>query len=339
MTERTRNIAVGVTSVFALAGFAVTLMMFGYVPQFVQEGYKVRVRLANAAGLSEGSRVSLSGIEVGRITSVQFDPDRPGGVIATALIKRGINVPNDVVARATATLLGSGASLDLTGPQPVAGAATASAGYLSTDGQAEIEGESSTLASDIQASLQRLEVKFGQVSADLTHVATSMSTDFHDLSTQWTAVGRNVQDLTQPRTPEQVDAGKVVGNLSSVLARTDSRLRELHGVLDGINQWVADAELRGNVQKTAANTAAMTAQIQSLVTKYVAVADDLSGAVASMRTALDRANQGVGTVGKLLTDSGLYNSLNDSAVRLGQAIDEVKALLEKVRKEGLPLKY
>jgi hypothetical protein len=44
-------------------------------------------------------------------------------------------------------------------------------------------------------------------------------------------------------------------------------------------------------------------------------------------------------VGKLLQDPKLYNNLNDAAVRLGQAIDEVKNLLEKVRKEGLPLKY
>jgi phospholipid/cholesterol/gamma-HCH transport system substrate-binding protein len=352
MNERTQNIAVGATTLAGLVGFAAILMLFGYAPRIAEEGYQVRVRMADAAGLSEGSRVLLSGIQVGRINSVAFDTDpaRPGGVVAVLLINKGAAVPRGVRARTTATLLGGSASLELSSPPAAPGVPLA---YLATDGHEVIEGESSTLASDIQGSLQRVESKFEQVSADLTRIATKLSADvddaahsFHDLSAQWTEVGRNVRGLTDPRTPEDVDKGQAAGNLSSLVARADARVRELHSVLDGVNQWVHDPELRDNVHKTAANAAGFTqqaqqtaAQIGALATKYLAVADDLSAAVASLRQTLDQVNRGQGTVGKLLKDPGLYDNLNDSAVRLGQSIDELKKLLEKARTEGLPLKY
>jgi phospholipid/cholesterol/gamma-HCH transport system substrate-binding protein len=140
-----------------------------------------------------------------------------------------------------------------------------------------------------------------------------------------------------------VDAGQAVGNLSSLVARADTRLRELHTVLDGLNQWVNDPELRGNANKTAANAAGLTqqasTQLAALTAKYLAVADDLSAAVVPLRQALDQVNRGQGTMGKLFKDPSLYDNLNDAAVRLGRSIDELKTLLEKVRTEGLPLKY
>jgi phospholipid/cholesterol/gamma-HCH transport system substrate-binding protein len=343
MSERTKNIAVGVTALAGLLGLALILMLFGYAPRIHEEGYEVKVRLPNAAGVGEGSHVTLSGIDVGRVRSMAFDPQRPGGVVAVMAVRSGTLVPRNVKARTTATILGGSPSLELAVPALPPGEKVA---YLRTDGSEVIDGEYTTLTSDIQASLQRAEVQFEKTATELTRLGDQLAGDFHDLSTQWTAVGKNVKDLTDARTPGQVDAGQAAGNLSTVLARADANLRQLHTVLDGINQWTADQELRGNVRKTAANAAALTehgqqamTQVHALATRYLALADDLSGAVASLRQTLDQVRQGDGTAGKLLKDPQLYDNLNDSAVRLGQAIDEIKKLLEKIHTEGLPLKY
>ena len=70
----------------------------------------------------------------------------------------------------------------------------------------------------------------------------------------------------------------------------------------------------------------------------MAVADDVGGAINSIKTTLDTARTGDGTLGKLMKDPALYNNLNDSAERLSKAISELQAFLEKLRKEGIPLK-
>ena len=51
------------------------------------------------------------------------------------------------------------------------------------------------------------------------------------------------------------------------------------------------------------------------------------------------ASEGDGTVGLLLRNPDLYNSLADSAKRLEATLRKVELLLEKIREEGLGVSF
>jgi phospholipid/cholesterol/gamma-HCH transport system substrate-binding protein len=361
MTEKMRNVAVGFTAVVALVGAGVILMLFGYVPALLEGGYELRVKMSNAGGLAPGSAVHLSGIEIGRIKTIRLLEAPPGAVVAVAQIKAGVRIPEGVRARTESTLLGGTFTLALDASHLPPESQPA---YLATNGTAAITAETATLASNIQGTLARTEVRFEQLANDFAKASVQLTNDFsdvtkafRDLSTQWTAVGKNVNTLIEPRTPEQVDAGQAAGNLSSTMARVDQRLKGLQETIDGINKWVNDAQMHEDVRQSVANTrkltekAAATAErlqetvdnagknVDRLTTRYLAVADDLSGAVLSMRKTIDLAREGDGTLGKFLRDPRLYDNLNDSAQRLSESIIEFKTLLQKIKKEGLPVQF
>ena len=74
MEDRKRNVAVGFTAVSGLAGLVVLLLLFGYVPQFLEKGYLLNIRLPDAGGLHRDSRVTLRGIDIGRVEEIKLLP-------------------------------------------------------------------------------------------------------------------------------------------------------------------------------------------------------------------------------------------------------------------------
>jgi len=333
MSEKKINLIVGVTALVGLAGTMFLLLLFGHVPTWLESGYEVVVRIDNASGLTEDSRVRLSGIDIGRVTSVYLRGETQQGVEAVTLIHDDVRIPAGVRVRTESPLLGSSPTLafdvDHLTQQEMAQS-------LPTDGSAVLEGESLTLMSQFAGHLEAAIHEPAQKFAQLTD-------NFEQLSAQWTAVGSNLNRLIEVRSVDDVDSGATSANLTTILIRADDRLRQLQTTLDGINQWATDQTLRDDVAATAANARQLTRSlgesVDRLTNRYVAVADDLAGVVETMRVVLDKAQSGQGTIGKLFHDPALYDNLNDSAQRLKKTLDEMQLLVQKWKAEGLPLQF
>ncbi len=342
MQERTRNIAVGLTAIAGLIVLAMLLVLFGYLPQFLESGYVVRVLLDDAGGLRLASRVTYNGIDVGQVESVTLAEPPQTGVVAVVRIEGHVSLPADLKAYVSGPIFTGSPVLTLTPATPATPSDEPQA-FLPKDGTAEIRGQAKSLteglaerlSQELAGPLQRLE---------------SVGASFETLSKEWTEVGRNINQLVQPRTPESVDQGEAAGNLASLIARADSRMAELREVLAGLHRtiedvqlWVGDEEMRKNVHATVVNarelTGKLSEQVDVLSKRYVAVADDLSQAIRTLNQTLELARDGKGSVGKFLNDPALYNNLNDAAQRLTAAMDELNLLLEQFRKEGIPLEF
>ncbi len=353
MKERTRNVIVGLTTLGGGVLLIFLLMLFGYVPIWMEGGYIVTVGLEDGGGLNEGSRVRLNGIDIGRVEKVILTQMvKAPTVTVQARITEGVLIPKGARVGVQTTLLGGGGALafdmsHITPAHPEYGQLLAP---VPQDGSAFIKGEEISLASQITKELRSA---FEGPTKSMNRVAD----DFNRLTDEWAAVGSNIKQLTESRTAADVDAGTAQANLATVLQRADARLAELGATLDAINKWVDAPEMRENLQVTLANSAKFTGRLETttdkvdkllddanynvaqLTRRYIAVADDLSAAIASMKQASDQAVNGKGTLGKLLNDPALYDSLNDAAQRLGAALREFGLLMEKMQKEGLPLKF
>lgn len=337
MNESQRNIIVGLTAFAALVGLAGLLVLFGYVPSYMKTGYEVRVMLNHAGGLHADSGVTLSGISIGQVTSVQLTPDR-SGVIVTALIEPEYRIPAGASVRVSAPVFGGGATIDFAARKPDPQAADEVA-YLPTDGSAVVDGK--VISS--YAQLERLSEKIEQVALE------------------WSGVGTRVKELIAPRDPAQVDAGDIDANLSTVLVRVDSRLSEIEDIVEGIRRYTDDQQMYEDVRQTVSNSRqvaervtghvetvaqrvdqvseTMNEAVTTLRNRYVAAANDLTKAVDSTRKLIDKVRDGKGTAGKLVNDPALYDNLDDAGKRLQKAIDELRLLAEKWKAEGVPIQF
>lgn len=332
MKESTVSTIVGATTIAGILGLAYLLTAVGGLSRVFEGGYHVTIELPTAGGLHKDSRVVFNGIDVGRIESVSFQEQPKVGVVAVALItEEKLKLPDDV--RVTArfpSLLGGSAVADITRePGEVAG-------HLPTDGSAIIQGEP---AVDFSLIAEELRNTLGGPMKEFKRI----SDNFDALSKEWKLVGENVNQLVEMRSTGDVDNGDAVGNVATVLARADQRLAELRQAIEGVNRYVNDEELRGDVRTTAANARELSQRfndsLDTLRARYVAVADDLSAAVQTMKKLGDKTLEGGGTLGKMFNDPALYENLNDASERLKTAIDDVRLLVEKWKAEGLPVQF
>lgn len=343
MGESKRNIAVGLTAIVGLAGLLSLLLLFGWVPGWVEKGYPVIVQLPNAAGLHEGSRVRLDGIDIGEVESVKFAPLGQQGVRVLVRINQTVRLPKNISAQVANSIFGGTPTIEMTvSGQPQPGQ------YLPRTGTpAVVHGQSGSLVASLS---EQLRSEFKQPIERFNKLSDSLE----KLSSRWTTVGGNINKLVEPRTTASVDTGKKVGNLATALARLDKRLAEMKSVIADVHAVTGDKQFRDNLKQAVANARKVSGKlnhdvnqlsrsvqgnVQTLSKRYVALADHLSAAVDSMRKLSDQAQHGKGTLGKLLNDPALYNNLNDAAQQLQSAIKQGKLLLEKWKAEGVPIQF
>jgi len=349
MQDRSKNIAVGLTAALGVVGLGTLLILFGYLPAMLDRGYPLKVQFSNASGLNVGSRVKLNGIDIGRVTDIQLQLSSPKqGVLVTAKIRDEIDLPANVAARVDDKLLGGTVSIGLSVPLRTNATTSDELALLPKDGSVTLEGQASIPLTEFAKQIK-------DALYEPMQNIDKVSRNFEMLAQEWTQVGKNVNLTLRPLSPDQADATKTPGNVSTLISRLDVRVKELKATLDGVDKWVNDMEFKGDLKATIANTKVVTANLKTsvekfnaladasredidlLAKKYVAVGDDLSKVLDSTQKTLELAKSGKGTVGLLLNDPALYNNLNDAVIRLNAAMTEIKLLVEKWKQEGLQI--
>jgi phospholipid/cholesterol/gamma-HCH transport system substrate-binding protein len=349
MTDTQRNLAVGLTTLVGIVGLVALLLLFGYVPKLLKPSYDVQVQLPRAAGLYESSRVTLAGIEVGEVTDIELIPLPDHGVLVTASVQEGVDLPTNVQARVVQQLVGGGSTLAFEVPD---GQITTDT--LAKDGSARLAGRvvgpGEALSSGLEALAEEPIERFNQLSQQIGGLAE-----------EWRLVGEQVNAMVEPRRVADVEAGDAVGNLPTILARVDDRLAQVGRTLDAIESLAGDPQLQDDIRTSASNarevtesarvaTDQITGRIDALSTgvqqdltqlrrRYVALADDMSGTVASVQALADDAREGEGTLGRLVADPSLYQNLDDASQRLAALMDQARLLLRKFEQEGVPIRF
>src|SRR4051794_2930166 len=95
-SERTRNLAVGITMILALALLMYGILLLGKGPTwFGNRPYLVTVQASDANGLMPGSKVNLQGVPVGQVKSVALETTADNTLAAKILlsIESSVNIP------------------------------------------------------------------------------------------------------------------------------------------------------------------------------------------------------------------------------------------------------
>ena len=100
------------TGLFIFLGFAALLFLATQTTNvdeyFDQAGYRVSARFSDVAGLKVRAPVTLAGVNIGRVESIQFDNERLDAIVTLRIDNRFNQIPDDSDAGIiTAGLLGS----------------------------------------------------------------------------------------------------------------------------------------------------------------------------------------------------------------------------------------
>ncbi|MSR68934.1 MAG: MCE family protein [Phycisphaerales bacterium] len=304
MKESTRNFATGIVAIIALTGLAFLLLLFGDINSSIKTTYLIEIRTNQALGLRRGSPVTLVGVPVGEIESVSVRLENPVAnprpVLLIARINGAIDLPEGAQASVTNSLIGGTARLDLSIPPGyVTGSAT-----LARDGNAVIDAQ------------------FEALEARMTRIITEKLEGFDSASRAVTTLARDVQKLA-------AEAQKWLGD-EQLLADAKSAVWKAQNLIEqAAATMMALTEAAKGIQS---DSHTLTVSLQPVL-------DQISTTITQIETLTKTATDGTGTVGQLMNNPDLYNALVDSAARLKRALGEVELLMQKIRAEGLGVKF
>ena len=340
MTDRSRDIALGLTTLAALVGLGWLLMAFGELSILKPDRYELILRVADAGGISATADVTLNGVSVGRVTSAATDADPRQGVILTLAIDEGVRIPTDVGVQIQQDFLGSTKLSLVARPDD-------------SDAALEFFEPGAEFRRDARGQIATLTQ---QLTTRLDEIARAAE-GFKKLSETYTRVGERIEAVLAPRTPADVDAGTSPANLVSTLARLDRAIASADGWLsDGdlrTDATAAVADARSLLERASEAVAAWTetarsvnAHAETLGAKGAEAMSSFADATAQLNGMLEQARglikgiaAGQGTLGQLTTNPDLYRSLNDAAMQLEEALRDARLLIEKFRVEGVPVQF
>ena len=83
----------------------------------------------------------------------------------------------------------------------------------------------------------------------------------------------------------------------------------------------------------------LDARADTLATKLATLSDDAGAVLEEVRVLTTLASKGEGSMGELMSNPELYQSLTDAAQQLDQLLVEARLLIGKVMTEGMPIDY
>jgi phospholipid/cholesterol/gamma-HCH transport system substrate-binding protein len=288
---RTRSLAwselkIGLLAVVALFLAATLIIAVGGQSGFAWQRYELKTRFDNVQGLKSGAIVRVAGVEVGKVTDVEF---------SGAAVQVTLSVKEDMQQRITTDSRASIGSLSLLG-EPIIDISPSSTGTPLKNGDFIPAGRGQAAITDVAAS----------ASAGLDQATLLL----RDIRQGKGTVGKLFTDDQLYRDVNSfVDSAQVVaGHLSKgqgtigMLVRDPAAYRQLNTALT-------------NLQEMTRRINAGEGSIGQLL-RDDRLARSLSSASGNFDQISARLNRGEGTAGKLLTDKELYDRFNSLANRI-----------------------
>jgi len=309
------------------------VIRFGDLSRELQDRYPVVIHLESAGGLYPTAPVLLSGLSIGSVKSLAFDPD--GGVLVTAEIRKEIKLRSDSVPIVARSLLGETVIEFVPGR---------SGDYLAPGSRVKGQG-----ASDPLAAVARLEGR-----------AVAVLDAFAETSREWQKVAANVNGLMETHegqldvvieraaqslhqfTQTMQSANQMVAEVNKIVAdpRAQQAMKE---TLVSLPQLVEDTRqtinaTRGaveNINRNLVNLAQVTEPVGKRGPVLVARLESSLASLDSLLSELNQLSHAVntpnGSIQKFAADPALYDNLNRSAQSLAILLKNLDPVMSNMR--------
>lgn len=316
------------------------------------EPIQIVVEFEDANGLREGDAVLVAGLRVGRVKAMTFDARAPREKRITVLLNLDQDIPlfeDYNVLIEESTLLGGRNVSILPGqahlPQISIDTGTPLRGNLAPNPIDSLK-SFSVILDENRGSIENIFSNFSDISQDLRdgrgmlgRVLTDdeLSSEFEDLVTEFTKVGKNMRELSDRLTAGEGTLGKLFTSndmYASLTATIDGLAKISEGLEEGrgvAGKLLNDPELAAEVDRAVRNFTAMSDDLRAgkgTIGKLLAdgeTADNISAISEDVRTITKQIRDGQGSIGKIWASDELYQNL----LSFSERIDRVTAGLEE----------
>ena len=279
-----REVRVGIFVIVGIISFILVLFMLTD-PATFRGRYKIVTVVENAGGIRRGDPIQMRGVNIGRISKFELQPD--GSVAITMEIEGEWPIPVGSRTVLGASGLFGGRTLDVVqGPGPE------SASPWDTIPGTDDGG-------DVMGAMDDLTGKAGTV---------------------FDRIGALLSDSTVSSV--QGSASELEGllsELSGTIAEQRGTLKDLTESLARSAEGLEEASAAGP------DIARAAARADSAMAALAETGENLDAAIVSLRSVLGRMDAGEGTLGKLSTDDSLYVSLTAAAESVLALVEDLQA--------------
>ena len=252
-------------------------------------------------GLAASAPVSIKGFKAGKVSAVEYVP-ADGNFKVTCSVKKEFAVPSDSKMTIYAVdIMGTkGVKLDL-----------GTSESLIEDG--------GSLTASIEAGL--LDGLAGQLTPMLEKVSNTLDS--------LTVTVSNVNSLLSEA--NQARIASTLAHLESTMKNVSAVAASIEGRSDDLNAFITNLSVLSEKLNTLVETADGTLDGVSGIVAEISEAD-IKGVIESFRTLLKNINDPDGTVGKLLVDGSVYDSLDTLLIDIDSLVNKIQENPKKYMK-------
>jgi len=319
--QRVLNFRVGLFVLITLSLFVLILFFLTGEQRFYEKSYTLTTSFTNTAGLIKGAAVRLSGVRIGAVTDIEFTPNPVGDKVIMVRMKISRDGMSRINPDAKATIRTEGLLGDkfievIPGVEkPMAKLPDS----LDIESQTPIEfasiiGQSGDLLANIisiSESLDKIVKAFGQEENinNISKTLASLRASSEAIQKNLEAIEHNDGILNTMIYGEKDKSGKSDENalikLNKAVTKLDNMLNQIDKGDGTLHDLVYNKELSSDINSTVANLKNATANLNG----QDGVITELKETMSNFREISEMLKGGEGTLGALLIDPSVYDSL------------------------------
>ncbi len=308
--------------------------------------HKIELRsyFPNAAGVKDGSPVTLEGVTIGNVIHLRVVPDRnPNPVEVTMRV--GERFIRDLHTDSTTSIANAGVlgdsfvdidSTHATGPPPRNGA------ELNISGAPTIQSvidSSDVSIQEINQLVHKVEITVDTINSSRGTIGELLND--RALARRVTTIASNLETVTDALTQGKGSLGQLI-NDNTLYTKLNSTVDQLSTITGNLNEgkgsagkFLKDETLYNNLNSAVANTNQLVADINAgkgsigRLAKDPAFAQKLDDTVTNLDNILKSINAGEGTAGQFFKNRTLYDHIDQTA---DQAQQLIKGMRENPKK-------
>lgn len=227
METNANYVAVGAFVLACVVGLVIAILWLTGSEYAQEYSYYQTYFKGPVTGLGKGTVTRYNGIDVGRVTDLQFDPNDPQSVIVTLQVQPNLNIREDSVASIESQGLTGGTYVEISG-------GTASSPILVAK-----PGQRYPVIRAKQSTLQQLEQSAPEVVAKLNIAVTRLNDLLNDKNRQALSnVLTNLADTTSTIAKRSKDIEETIQNASQATANLRQASADLKPTLEETNQTI-----------------------------------------------------------------------------------------------------
>ena len=348
MDDRVLRLRVGVVVLAAALITAFLVARFGDLPLPGGGTYTLYVRFPRAPGVTQGSPVRMSGVQIGRVTRLELL--QPTGVRVTAEIDSGRTILDcDAVWITSASVLGDSV-LEFVPPDRVPqGAKPVETGTEIINGR--VAANPLEAFTNIEPALQGAMASIRDAGAEVATTARHLNNTIVNNQDQLPRIAQKTERALDQFILAMNNVNSLVGD-PQTRQQTIDALKAFPQLVRDANVTLAKANSAFDSMKTASDRAAMNLENLTNFTKPLGergpqLVDNLDGSLANINELLeqlvtftDNLNSREGSLGRLLNDPAMYNRLErtlgnaeDLTARLKPILDDIRIFSDKIARD------